>query len=413
MLANKNIEGYALCVLQDPAEPNLIFAGTEHGVWVSFNNGASFQHWKNDDFPAVSTFDMAIQEREADLVIATFGRALWVVDDIRPLRKMAAGTGKLFAKRITVFETPGAYQASYRSATGYDWSTNGLYDAENRRRGAEVSYFILPVKDTGARRMDSLQVRIYNEKNELIRNLRWKADTGLNRQWWGMEERGFRQPGSAGRGGGGGGRGGFGGGGGGAEPAGMQVFPGTYKIVLSAGREMDSTLVVIKDDPRMKKTEDVKTAQRKMLDRLRKTSDKLVTGMDRLTESEEVLNKLSNDLRGLQGRDMDSLRRATSAIQDSIKNIREFISGRTSDRQGLSRPPQVTVLGTMQTAQQYISAKSVAPGPQEEQLVKNAEDMINAALQRINSFYATRWSGYRKHVESTKINLFKDYQPIQ
>ena len=135
--------------------------------------------------------------------------------------------------------------------------------------------------------------------------------------------------------------------------------------------------------------------------------------MDRLTESEEVLNKLSNDLRGLQGRDMDSLRKATTAIQDSIKNIREFISGRTSDRQGLSRPPQVTVLGTMQTAQQYISAKSVAPGPQEEQLVKNAEEMINAALQRINSFYASRWSGYRKHVENTKINLFKDYQPIQ
>ena len=413
MLANKNIEGYALCVLQDPTEPNLIFAGTEHGVWVSFNNGASFQHWKNDDFPAVSTFDLAIQEREADLVIATFGRALWVVDDIRPLRKLAANNGKLFAKRITVFETPGAYQASYRSATGYDWSTNGLYDAENRRRGAEVSYFILPVKDTGARRMDSLQVRIYNEKNELIRNLRWKADTGMNRQWWGMEERGFRQPGSAGRGGGGGGRGGFGGGGGGAEPAGMQVFPGTYKIVLSAGREMDSTFVVIKDDPRMKKTEEVKTAQRKMLDRLRKTSDKLVTGMDRLAESEEVLNKLSNDLRGLQGRDMDSLRKATASIQDSIKNIREFISGRTSDRQGLSRPPQVTVLGTMQTAQQYITAKSVAPGPQEEQLVKNAEDMINAALQRINSFYATRWLTYRKHVENTKINLFKDYQPIQ
>jgi hypothetical protein len=67
----------------------------------------------------------------------------------------------------------------------------------------------------------------------------------------------------------------------------------------------------------------------------------------------------------------------------------------------------------MQTAQQYITAKSVAPGPQEEQLVKNAEDMINAALQRINSFYATRWLAYRKHVENTKINLFKDYQPIQ
>jgi hypothetical protein len=67
----------------------------------------------------------------------------------------------------------------------------------------------------------------------------------------------------------------------------------------------------------------------------------------------------------------------------------------------------------MQTAQQYIQAKSVAPGPQEEQLVKNAEDMIGTAVKRINDFYATRWADYRKLAESTKVNLFKDYPPIQ
>ena len=110
---------------------------------------------------------------------------------------------------------------------------------------------------------------------------------------------------------------------------------------------------------------------------------------------------------------MDSLRKATTAMQDTIKKIREFISGRNSERQGLSRPPQITVLGTMQSAQQYIQSKSVAPGAQEEQLVKNAEDLIAEAVKRINNFYATRWADYRKLVESTRVNLFKDYQPIQ
>jgi photosystem II stability/assembly factor-like uncharacterized protein len=409
ILSNKNIDGYALCVLQDPVQPNLIFVGSEHGVWVSFDNAGSFQHWKTDDFPAVSTFDMAIQEREADLVIATFGRAVWVVDDIRPLRKLAAGNGKTITKKLTVFESPVAYQSSYRAAPGYEWSTYGLWDADNRRRGAEVSYFIVPVKDTGSKKMDSLQVRIYNDKNDLIRSLRWKADTGMNRQWWGLEERGFRQPGSAR--GGGGGR--FAAAGGGAEPGGLQVFPGTYKLVLTYGRESDSTLVVVKDDPRLNKSDEVKTAQRKMLDRLRKSSDKLVTGMDRLGESEEVLSKVTTELRGLQGKEIDSLRKATTAMQDSIKVIREFISGRTSDRQGLSRPPQITVLSTMQTAQQYITAKSVAPGAQEEQLVNNAEAMINVAVQRINQFYSGRWASYRRQVEGTKVNMFKDYEPIQ
>jgi hypothetical protein len=252
-----------------------------------------------------------------------------------------------------------------------------------------------------------LQVRIYNDHNEVIRNLRWKADSELNRQWWGMEERGFRQPGSARTGGRGGAAAS------GAEPAGLQVFPGRYKVVLTYAKESDSTYVTIKDDPRLNKTEEAKAAQRKMLERLKKSSDKLLTGMDRLGESEEVLTKVSTELRGLQGKEIDSLRKSTTAIQDTIKVIREFISGKTSDRQGLSRPPQVTVLGTMQNAQQYITAKSVAPGPQEDQLVRNAEDMINAAVKRINQFYSGRWADYRKQVEGTKVNLFKDYQPIQ
>jgi photosystem II stability/assembly factor-like uncharacterized protein len=407
ILANKNIGAYALCVLQDPVEPNLIFAGTENGIWISFDNGTNFQHLQNDDFPAVSTFDMVEQEREADLVIATFGRALWVLDDIRPLRKMAANNGKSFTKKLTLFEPPVAYQSSYRSAPGYEWSTNGLWDADNRRRGAEVAYFILPTKDTATKNIDSLQVKIYNEKNEIIRNLKWKADTGLNRQWWGMEERGFRQPSAAARGGR------FGGGASTAEPAGMQVFPGTYKIVLTYGKEADSTYVTIKDDPRLNKTDAAKTAQRNMLDRLRKSSDKLLTGIDRLAESEELLTKMTTQLRGLQGKEIDSLRKATTALQDSVKNIREMLSGKTSDRQGLSRPPQVTVLGTMQTAQSYITSKSVSPGPQEEQLVKNAEEMINAAVQRINNFYSGKWMDYRKQVEATKVNLFKDYKEIK
>jgi photosystem II stability/assembly factor-like uncharacterized protein len=400
LLANKNIDGYALCVLQDPVQPNLIFVGSEHGLWISFDNGNSFQHWKNN-FPAVSTFDLAEQEAEGDLVIATFGRAVWVMDDIRPLRKMAANNGKIFTKRLTVFETPVAYQSSYTAATGYEWSTYGLWDAENRRRGAAISYFVTPMKDT-AQKMDSLQVKIYNDKNEVIRNLRWKADTGLNRQWWNMDEKGFRQPGQSRTGSPGG-----------AEPGGLQVFPGTYKIVLTYGKESDSSFVTVKDDPRLNKTDAIKTAQRKMLERLRNSSDKLLTGMDRLTESEETLSKIKTELTGLEGKEMDSLRKATTVVQDSIRTIREFISGRASTRQGLTRSNQVTVLGSMQTAQFYIQSKSVAPGTQEEQLVKNAEDMIDEAIKRINTFYATQWTGYRKLIESTRVNLFRDYSPIK
>ena len=97
MLDENKVKGYALCMIQDPVQPNLIFAGTEHGLWISFDNGVSFQQWKNS-YSSVSTYDLAIQEREADLCIATFGRAMYIMDDIRPLRRIAATAGNLFAK---------------------------------------------------------------------------------------------------------------------------------------------------------------------------------------------------------------------------------------------------------------------------------------------------------------------------
>ena len=82
----KKVTGYALSLIQGPVEPNLIFVGTEQGLWISFDNGNSFQQFRNG-YPSVSTYDLAIRRGEADLAIATFGRALWILDDIRPLRK--------------------------------------------------------------------------------------------------------------------------------------------------------------------------------------------------------------------------------------------------------------------------------------------------------------------------------------
>ncbi len=435
MIDENKVKGYVLCVLQDPTQPNLIFVGTENGLWVSLDNGITFEQFKNG-YPSVSTYDLVIQEREADLVIGTFGRALWVLDDIRPLRKAAANKGMKFTSPITVFASPGAYQAQYKAATGYDWSTDGLYDAENRRRGAPVSFFInKPKQDSsaikptvaepvaeptapaaaqqggggrggrgeqgGGRRSDSAMVKIFNSNNELIRTLRWAVDSGFNKMYWGMEEKGFRQPGSPkplpGA----------------QEPGGSQVLPGTYKLVMTYARSSDSTFITVKDDPRLGNRNDIKLAQRNMYDRLRKSAEKLTTGMDQLTESDEVLTKMLSQLKGMEGKEIDSLRKATTKIQDEIKSIRELISGKPSTAQGIAKAPELTVMTTLQTAQQSIGSKMVAPGPQVETLVENAEKAVKDIVDKINNFYSTKWAAYRQQAEGTKVNLFKDYKSIE
>jgi hypothetical protein len=439
MVDENKVKGYALCMVQDPVEANLIFVGTEHGLWVSLDNGVTYEQWKNG-YPSVSTYDLAIQEREADLAIATFGRSLWILDDIRPLRRAAANKGMAMTNTITVFPAPDAYQAQYRAATGYEWSTYGLWDAENRRRGAAVSFYVnRPPRPAGqaapsvddqpppttqpqggggggrgggggfgggqgqgsVRRGDSAMVRIFNDKNELIRTIRWNVDSGFNRQYWGMEEKGFRQPGSPKPTPGS------------PEPGGFPVLPGTYKVVITYARANDSTYVTVKDDPRLGNRNDIKIAQRTMFNRLRKSADKLTEGMDRLTEAEEVCTKMQAQLKGVEGKEADTLRKATTKMQDEIKSIREVISGKTSDRQGLSRNPfEVTIMSQAQQAQQSIGSKMVAPGQQEETMVVNAEKAVGDAIQKVNAFFEGKWKDYRNLVEGTKVNLFKDYKPI-
>ena len=397
MLANKGLKGYALCMIQDPVEPNLIFVGTEHGLWVSYNNAKTFEQWTNG-YPSVSTYDLAIQEREADLVIATFGRAVWVLDDIRPLRAAAKANGASQTTKVKVFEAPVAYQASFRNAPGYEWSTWGLYEGENRRRGAMVSFFVNHAADTSKAKMDSATVRIYDDAGKQLRTLKVKADTGFNRFYWNFDTKGSRFPGAP-------------------KPrptaneqgGGWPVFPGTYKMVVSLGKASDSTMLLVKDDPRIPTPRAVYDAKKKMSERLQVSSDKLTAAVDKIVDAEETLTKIEGQLRGNEGKDIDSLRKEVTKMRDEIKKIRESIFGRNAtDRQGITRYADITTQSILQTARQEIVGKIAAPTAQSERLIVEAETAVNESVTRINEFITGKWAAFRKLTESTPVKLFKD-----
>ena len=397
----KKVIGYALCILQDPTEPNLIFAGTEQGLWVSLDNGVNFQQWKNG-YPSVSTYDLAIQEREADLVIATFGRALWILDDIRPLRKLAANKGML-NKAFVAFDSRNVVQAQFKNAPGYEWSTWGIWDADNRPANAPISYFIKASSDTSAKaKKDSVVVKIYNDKNEVIRNLRWAADSGFNRSYWGMEEKGYRTPG------GGGGRrmGGGGGGRGGAEPGGQQALPGTYKVVLTYKGISDSTMITLLDDPRLGNRNNIKLAQAALRAELKKSGDQLIEAMDLLTEADDASKKVETYIKEMKGATVDSLKKSTKKLQDEIKVLREFINGTTQTKQGYGQVPQITVMNQYQQASSAISSKAIEPGAQEKMLVERAAGLINDAVKKANAFKEGSWKKYMEQVAATKMDPF-------
>ena len=216
-----DVESYALSIIEDPENPNLVFLGTDDGLYVSFNAGEKWQKW-TEGFPTVSTKDLAIHPREHDLVIGTFGRAAWVLDDIRPLRALAADK-TILNKEIELFTPPTAYQAFYQQPTGSRFGGDGLYQGENKKPGAMITYYLKEGKKeaegkkdgekemvtqtdndeekvdaltsdkpelTGVQKKDSVQFDFYDGQR-LIRSLKYKTPekAGFHRIFWGMDEK--------------------------------------------------------------------------------------------------------------------------------------------------------------------------------------------------------------------------------
>ena len=437
LIDDKKVNGYALCFLQDPTEPNLQFCGTEHGLFVSIDNGQNWAQWKHG-IPSVSTMDLAIQEREADLVIATFGRALYVLDNIRPLRALAASGGKAITQKIKVFEPAEAILASYKEAPGYMNTTDDLYEAENRAVGATFNYYlakpavstaVLPVvesakskkktpalalviaTDTSAKatiapkpaKKDTVFVAVFDEQNSLVRSLTQLPDStlGAQRMVWNLSEKGIRQAGSAKPKKGD------------PEPSGGAVLPGRYKVVFSFAGSKDSTFLTVKPDPRLPFDKATETAKRNLQTRLNRSVAQLTEATDRLQEAQDLTDRLINQLKEKEGTEFESLRKTIKTMQDSLKVQRELIMGKKSEKQGYGRPYSLTATGKLQEARSYVASKITAPTATETTLADHAELLTKQTIAGVNTFFGTRWAEFRKKIEAAPMGLFKDYAPIK
>jgi photosystem II stability/assembly factor-like uncharacterized protein len=135
-LAAGNLWGYALSIDQDPVDRDLLFLGTEFGLYVSFDGGGRWLPWKHG-LPTVSVMDMVIHPRDFDLVLGTHGRSLYIVDDITPLRQMTAAT---LAEPLHVYQGMPALEHRTSQGPGPFGGGSGEFRGENRPYGALITY---------------------------------------------------------------------------------------------------------------------------------------------------------------------------------------------------------------------------------------------------------------------------------
>ena len=400
------VTGYALTVIQDPSEPNLVFVGTEQGLYVSLDNAETFQQWKNG-YPSVSTYDFAIQEREADLAIATFGRAMWVLDDIRPLRKLAHTKGEVSNFFISAPES--RINATYKNSA-YEWSTWGMYDAENRPAGYPITVYLIDS-------LKKVKVQIKDAQDSVIRNLTFKVDTGFNRQYWGFEQKGKRGAGMPKAGGGGGGRRmrdeGADANDDDKEYRGRDVLAGKYKIIVSANNKKDSMWLEVKDDARVINKDAVVKKQDDLLAQLQVSVDKFNSALDALDDADALLIQLKSEWKDKKDKGLDTLNKSHKTITATAKALREMIMGKKQEKQGYGTVDVITPISTIRDASMLIMSKSTMPAEQELQKIKDAEAAIQNVITKVNDFFSKDWASFRKLVEATPVKKFKDYESIK
>ena len=195
-------------------------------MWVSINEGKDWVPFKNG-FPSVSTMDLVIQEKESALVVGTFGRAIWVLDDLMSLREIVRGNTK---EKITALPMNDVVQVKglFIAPPGNIWTGFGTtFEGENRPfQQANIPMYIndLPSKD------DQVEVSIKNIKGDTIQKL-VKEDLiqGLNYIQWKLDEHKVFLSGNYDP----------------LESRGIPVLPGIYEIIQDRGYLIDHLLDTI------------------------------------------------------------------------------------------------------------------------------------------------------------------------
>jgi fructose-specific phosphotransferase system component IIB len=183
-------------------------------------------------------------------------------------------------------------------------------------------------------------------------------------------------------------------------------------MVISLGKEADSTMIVVQSAPGQPISKQVYDSKVAALNRLEKSTSRVVEIADRLTEADEIIAKVEAQLKNIEGAEADSLLKLGKGMADSIKKIRNFIFGTPHEKQGYGGPYEVTVNGRLYDAKGEILAKNKIPDVQEFTLIEMAEKVVVEAVQKSNSFFNSQWKQYQQKADATPMKIFKDFKDL-
>ena len=180
----KGVRGYAHVIKEDLVKPDLLFLGTEFGLWVSIDGGKNWAQFKGNHFPAVAVRDLAIQPRDNDLVLATHGRGIWIIDDITPLRALTPD----LLKQEVAFVSARPVQQRIEGQGG--WANgDAVFVGDNPPDAAVINYY-----QRERHLFGKLKIEVLDSSGRVVDELPASKRPGLNRVMWTMRVKPPRVP---------------------------------------------------------------------------------------------------------------------------------------------------------------------------------------------------------------------------
>ncbi len=332
-----NVRGYAHVVKEDLVNKDLLFVGTEFGLWVSLDGGKQWVQYKGSEFPDVAVRDLAIHPRDNDLVIATHGRGIWIIDDITPLRALTPETLAKDAGFITARPTVQMLSAGGGWAEG-----DATFSGDNPPEQAVITYYQKKRHIFG-----DLKIEVLDENGKVVGTIPSSKRRGLSRALWSMRMKAPRVPTAA--------TAAFG------AASGPRLPAGTYTVRMTKDKQVYTTKLTVIPDPRTIHTAEDRKAQFDLSMKLYDLLGDMTFTVDQINGVRKGLNERASKLQA--GDPLAQSLQKASASADVIRKkivatkeggmitgeerLREYLTGLYSSVSGYDgRPSQMQVMRT-------------------------------------------------------------------
>jgi photosystem II stability/assembly factor-like uncharacterized protein len=383
---------YVHVVREDPVRRGLLYAGTENGVYVSFTDGEQWQPLQNN-LPRAPVYWITVQEHFSDLVIATYGRGFWILDDITPLRTVDAG---IAAKPVHLFAPRPAYRLRAAEApfADYDDPVQGT----NPPDGAALHFWLQAAPS------DSVTLTFTSASGVRVRTQKVKAGAGMNRVWWNLTsdrtkeallrtanpyspEVRYPAEGKAAPG---------------VGRLAALVTPGTYTVTLQAAGQSVSQPLVVRRDPQSGAADVEITTQAAMTAEIMMDLNSAVDMINALESTRAQLATLratigadsaSADIRQLA----DSLDRRLLGVEEQLFQVRTTGRGQDQIRMPFRLAEQLVYLG------QSIGSSDYAPTAAHREVQTVLREALAKVKQQFDAMMAGDVTAFRQRLRTRNV----------